>query len=378
MSGLIFYNSYDIFCNPKNDRLMREIPGGLAFSSFFWIFSRNISAFDRTGVIKSPMNTELMPHMKLPVYDPSFGMSFTEVVDKRANEVMDAARSSNRKLAVMYSGGIDSTLILCSLLKNFSEAEIKERVVVLLSDYSVKENETFFYKFVSKKFNCVSSFRFPYFLGHPDYITITGENADQLFGSQANDQFAAFTSYESLFEPVEQHEENIIEWFRGRVSDERKQYAEPIHNLFKKMNAAAPIKIDNVYNYFWWINFSIKWQSVYVRILPFTQNKDTLKIGDNYTTFFYTDDFQQWAMNNTDKFVAPEPGPGSIKMPSKKYILDVNGDVEYMKKPKVGSLTKIVKQKEMSTTVDIDMNFRHGWPTPDMINIDNDFAEMMK
>lgn len=378
MSGLIFYNSYDIFCNKKNIEKLKQIPGGLAFSSFFYVFSQNITAIDRTGIIKGPMKTELLPHLRLPQYDSSFSKTYEEIVDERAIEVLNLAKVSNRKLAVMYSGGIDSTLILCSFLRNFTDEDIKNWVVVLLSDHSVKENENFFYNYVVKKFNCASSFRYPYFLGNNDYIMLTGENADQLFGSQANDSFASLYTYDALHDSIKDREGDVIDFFTKRVSKGRKKYAEPLYRVLKKMNDAAPIELNTVYNFFWWINFSIKWQSVYARILPFSQYPETLKLQDNYTTFFYTDDFQQWAMNNTDKFFGPEPGPGSVKIPSKKYIIDVNGDTEYINKPKVGSLTKLVKQKQLATTVDSNMNFRYDWPTEDMFNYDNDFVEMMK
>ena len=58
---------------------------------------------------------------------------------------MNQVKASGKKLAVMYSGGIDSTAIVCSLLKNCSEKDIKENVIVLLSDHSILENQNFHY-----------------------------------------------------------------------------------------------------------------------------------------------------------------------------------------------------------------------------------------
>ena len=44
----------------------------------------------------------------------------------------------------MYSGGIDSTLIMVSLLKVATDKELKENVIVLLTQASIFENESFF------------------------------------------------------------------------------------------------------------------------------------------------------------------------------------------------------------------------------------------
>ena len=161
---------------------MNQVPGGKYFSDYFKIFSYNISAFDRTGVIKGPLKCHTLPISVLPEMRPS--KDFNDICDERARFLMHKAKHTGRKLAIMYSGGVDSTAVLCSLLRNCSDKDIQENVIVLLSHESINENPSFYYNFVIKKFNCVSSFKFPYYLGHDDYIFMSGENADQLFGSQ--------------------------------------------------------------------------------------------------------------------------------------------------------------------------------------------------
>ena len=137
----------------------------------------------------------------------------------------------------------------------------------------------------------------------------------------------------------------------------------------------APIKLENVYQFFWWINFTTKWQSVYVRLLAYTLNKTSLKLEENYTTFYHTEPFQLWALNNTDKFSLNIDNCGKIV--SKKYIFDVNGDKDYMKKPKLGSLTHLAKRKEMVYTIDSNVQFGDEYPTEEYYNYGNDFEKMM-
>jgi hypothetical protein len=371
MSSLIFYNSYNIFNDSTNKDKLKSVPGGEAFSSYFQLFSKNISAIDRTGTINIPLKTEILDFLKMPEYR-KYDKSFDEICDDKARELLN--RLGNRKLAVMYSGGVDSTLILCSLIKNATKEELK-RVVVLLSNESIGENPNFYYNYIIKNFECVSSYRFPYFLGDDNYLFVSGENADQLFGSQVNDSFTKENPYTDLFKTMNEAEGQIMDYFNIKLDASNKKYAEPMMLIFKKMVDAAPIELNNVYKFFWWINFVTKWQSVYVRILPYSMNKTTLKLEENYTTFYCSEDFQLWSMNNTDKF--SEIDSAGKRIP-KQYIVDVNGDKEYLNKPKFGSLAHLVKRKEFVYTMDSDMKFGKEYPTEEYYNYGNDFEKMMK
>ena len=89
---------------------------------------------------------------------------------------------------------------------------------------------------------CVSTFRFPYFLGNDDYVLISGENADQLFGSQVADQYLTLFPQSDLFKPVESVSGNFIQWLNVRIGNI--ELAEKWFNLFDKQRKSAPIKIN--------------------------------------------------------------------------------------------------------------------------------------
>lgn len=377
MNDIIFYSSYNIFCNSYNKDKLDEMPGGGNFSSFFNVFNQNISVMDRTETVKIPLKCELLPWLKLPKYE-KFTKSFSEIMDERAVQVFKQAVESNRKLAVMYSGGVDSTAILCALLKNIPEKDLKDNVVVLLSELSIMENPNFYHSHIIKKFKCISSFRFPYFLGNDEYLLINGENADQLFGSQVTGFFTLDRDFKDVFKPVRTMRGELIDWMRTRIEKDwvvyksnDKDYSEKLFNHLEQIVAAAPIELDDIYRFFWWINFTTKWQSVYVRLLPFSQNPKTIKLEENYTTFYYPKDFQLWSMNNTDKFV--KDTALSSKYIAKEYICEYNKDWDYMNKPKIGSLSSVFKQKNIPTYITRDMEYHYGYPSADKFNRENDF-----
>ena len=369
MSNIIFYNSYEIFVNPKNKSKLDSIPGGQNFSDYYKIFSYNISSHDRTGVIQGSIKTEALPICVMPELRPCPDLN--QIIDERALFLMHKAKHTGRKLAIMYSGGVDSTVVLAAFVKNFSDKDIRENIVVLLSHDSISENPNFYYDYVIKKFNCISTFKFPYYLGHDDYIFLSGENADQLFGSQVADQYITMFPRTDLFKPVEDISGNFIEWLNIRIGN--KTLAEKWCNLFDKHRKSAPIKINTFYEMLWWINFTCKWQSVYVRMLGYCKNPNTLKLEENYTSFFVSEDFQLWSLNNSDILL------NNIDMPYKyhlkKYVIGVTKDESFMTKPKVGSLANAVRQKLAPMTIDSNMNFNYDYPDGTMFNMDNSFVD---
>jgi hypothetical protein len=356
--------------NKKYANDLQNVPGGQNFSDYFRIFSQNISAIDRTNILKFPLKTKVLPFMRLPKMI-EFNKSFGDICDERAEFLMHRVKHDGRKLAVMYSGGIDSTAILCSLLKNCSKEDLKNHVVVLLSHVSINENPNFYYDHVVKYFECVSSYRFPLFLGNDDYMFISGENADQLFGSQVVGEYSKMYSYSDMKKPIGEVKDRIINWMGTKVKSRKD--AEYWFDRLKQIVDAAPIPIDTAYKFFWWVNFTTKWQSVYVRILAFAQNQDNIKLEDNYTTFFSTTDFQLWALNNSDTIMADVPSMS--KSIAKQYILDYNGDESYLLKPKIGSLGKLARQKSIPMTISNDMIYDYNYPGDNLYNYDNDFMK---
>ena len=372
---ILYYNSYDIFNNSTYSKDLANIPGGVEFSTIFKMFSQNITFSDRTDTIKIPLKMHTPNFLRLPEFNTFTGKSFDQICDERARSLLDHALASNRKIAVMYSGGVDSTLILCAFLKVAKPEELKQ-IIVLLSEKSVLENPNFYRDYVIKHFQCESSYKFPAYMGNDKILFVTGENADQLFGSQVAGNFAMFTSHEGLLAPLSEMENKLIEFFEltSPIWQKNCKYVEPTYRLLKKLIDCAPIKIDTVYKFLWWINFTMKWQSVYVRIMPYAWNRSGIKIEENYTTFYSPADFQLWSMHNSDSLIGDTPT--SSKPVQKAYILDVNGDESYLKKPKVGSLASMVTRKENSFFIDSNMQYHSNFPSEEYYNYDNDFKDL--
>jgi hypothetical protein len=97
-----------------------------------------------------------------------------------------------------------------------------------------------------------------------------------------------------------------------------------------------------------------------------------LVLEENYTSFYCTDEFQLWSLNNTDKFIKNDFN--TIKYIAKEYIFNYNKDESYLKKPKIGSLFRLMQRKEMVYSIDENLIVNLEYPNQEHYNYDNDFV----
>jgi hypothetical protein len=387
---LIFYNSIDLFDRYSStvyDKLSREVEGIDLFSNMFNVFAANMTLHDRTGTITTPVRTKLLPFLQLPEYC-KIDKSFEQICEERAKELLEHSIKSNRKIVIMYSGGIDSTLIIVTFLKLCTREQLRNNFVILMNDGSICENRNFYYNYIQKYMQVDVSYKFPFYVGHPNYIVVTGEGNDQLFGSAVSRIYMVDKGTEKLFSQIDYDEirtfitRKMLSNLTKNKQEDVLRYekdGERICKILKSVIDKAPIEIDTAYKYFWWINFTLKWQSVYVRILSFVDGirRNTLRPEDNFFMFFSSNDFQLWAMNNPNNLI--KDTWNTYKYPCKQIIYDFNKDSEYFReKVKMGSLAKIVIQKKSVYGIDSNLQFYEEFPGLEFFNSDNTFAEYAK
>lgn len=372
--NLLFYNSVDLF-HPERSNLYSkysaEVPGFDLFQNMFKIFAANLSMVDRTGQITTPLNVQLAPHCAMPEYDANFSEDFDQLCVERARWFLDYAQSTGRKLAILYSGGIDSSLVLVSFMRAGTPEELKNHIVVFLSEVSIYENPSLYHNHILKKFKLESSYGFQNYLGNDQYVIITGEGNDQLFGSAVMHRVTQ--KYTDNVLTMYPQRDMIVEIVDASVNNQA--HSEKIVDIFNKNISASPIEIPTVSHYFWWLNFTLKWQSVYMRLIGYTlpRYRSSIKPEINYFTFFHVPKFQQWVMKNPDKLIGDTWL--SYKWKCKEIIYDYNPDADYRdRKAKFGSLIRVVSTKHITKCFDADMNF-YDLDYPDGIwNPNNDFV----
>jgi hypothetical protein len=110
--------------------------------------------------------------------------------------------------------------------------------------------------------------------------------------------------------------------------------------LARPVLEAAPVPIGSLFDALWWLNFTLKWQDVHVRMVA-TRGADAPRLFSSLRHFFRTDPFQQWAMRHTpgrpvDRWI-------DYKLPAKTYVREFTGDERYFRqKTKEDSLRNVL------------------------------------
>jgi len=278
-----------------------------------------------------------VPGFSMPSYDPSFDTSWAEVTDQRC--VWLRKNKFDKRWIVAWSGGIDSTGILTSIIKNLPRADF-ENIVVACNKSSIWENPRFFFDFIKPNFTTVDSQKIIDLqtLNGANYI-IDGEPADQLFSGGISQTM--IISKGSLY--LEKHMINegelLIKYIAespGKVGHPPPglKFAEWLYHALINNIKSTNLPIETFHDALWWSYFNFSWVSIKLRMLQ-SGNYGTLKNAgiyfDNMIHWFDSDHYQLWAMKNNVLGMKYGHTVGEYKYQAKKYIFDFDKNRYYFK-----------------------------------------------
>jgi hypothetical protein len=311
--------------------------------SIYKFMNLNLDLVDRCDTIKTPYRFH--NYFSVPIIPNSFNKTYKEICIERASQILSHAQNINKPIVILYSGGIDSTAIVVSFLLATSDTS---NITIAMNAASIQENPNFYYSHIRGKFNLIPSERTLDLLTG-DYVMVSGEFNDQLFGTDALKLF----TFDQLYEPYS--ESNIVPFFE-RVGMETRQSKIWFSLFHNHVQSNGRCEIKDVKDFFWWMCFTFKWQSIYFRILSRTTRRDLINkefLDTYYHHFYNTEDFQCWSMMNPNKKIVKDWR--GYKITTKELILEYTQDQEYFEnKIKIGSLSGIFKQRSVPQAVVIN------------------------
>jgi hypothetical protein len=312
------------------------------------LINSNVTLIDRCNKIVMPYDFKNVCPM--PTDLSSFNKSYKEVAVERAQQLIAHSKTINKPILILYSGGIDSTLVVISFLLATQDTS---NIHIALNLSSIQENPRFYYNHIRGKFKLVPSEQMLDLLTG-EYLFVGGEFNDQTFGSDIYKQVINYSNFSLLMEPYS--EQNIVPFFEfvGMSPEGARYWYSLLDSQIKSTNLC---EVKLVKDFFWWLNFCFKWQSVYYRIVSRSNNKDLLSeqfLDTYYQQFFNTDDFQRWSMLNPDKKIVDSWT--SYKITAKQMIFEYTKDQDYFdNKTKLGSLAGIFRQRTVPDALDADL-----------------------
>jgi len=301
---------------------------------------------------------QIPPGFEMPAYDPTFNRTFSDVSDERAREIAHLIRTKNHKFAVMYSGGIDSTVIMAALIKNLTPEEIKN-VSVCANVHSMIENPMFWKKFVYGKFEILDSSALKYDdLIERGFRPITADEGDCIFGTMSFLDLQQ--NYEYYLEQLSYNSQQNLRHLKDKMTDGDVHYSvfkdilikhwsipsnpdlgKDWYDKFEKNIQTSTVPIRSVHDWYWWILFNIKWVSCAIRIPVYLNDRLDcgVVINDYSINWFNTVAYQQWSMVNNNNGQKITYTASTYKMAAREYIYDLDkNDWYFFFKLKLGSL----------------------------------------
>ena len=323
---------------------------------------RAILTVSRLNYRPEPFSFTLMAERIADVKGQSLDLS--EVCEKRACDLLSQFRDSGLTgLNVMWSGGIDSTLAILSLLRYWPK-EDQKAIGIVLTQESIAEYPKLWYGTLRHRIKkiCHGADK-PYDQFMDDALLVTGELGDQCFGSDIINEVITMVGLDSLW--AEDYRDTMIRKITVQTGD--KALAGRFISLFEPIVKEAPVPIRNAIDFLWWYNFSQKWQYVKYRCSIFS-SQDRVERNCQRTHHFYdSEDFQRWAIEHHEENFPKDWQ--SYKDPAKKLIVSWTGDQAYMTKVKLQSLSAMMDYHDPAVGMTDDYRYvdslddfgREGW-----------------
>ena len=305
----------------------------------YWNFIRDhIYGIDdlraRSGSFTTPWAAHIDTLFTPPplVYIPD---RLSDLLDNRAIELNNIAKESNKKLILMWSGGIDSTSVVSAFIKNLSKQDLKNILICLSSD-SILENTNFYLSHISPNFEYISYYDIEVsdaFLA--DNILVHGDPGDCIYGPSLA-MYKNLISDGRHLQPWRNNLPNIINEINAvnlntNIPDGFANWY--VDKITTNLLEVGPEGVDSVSDWWWWHYFNFKWEFSVSR--PFFNMRSNLKSSINHdnflfyvgNTFFNTPKFQQWSYSNLKTHVGNTMQDHKIQ--AKKYIFELDNNEEY-------------------------------------------------
>ena len=341
-----------------------------AGGKFFIDIARRVNPsrfISRNGEWSLPWKQTLIPGFEMPAYDPAFNLSFEEVTDNRALEIKKRV-NAGEQFAVMYSGGIDSTVVLTSLIKNLTVQELTS-ITICASAESIIENPTYWKNFIHNKFKLIDSKTVKYDdLIEQNLTPITADEGDCIFGTLMG--LTLYNNFDYYLDSLSPNTKNRLKNLKYKVSSEDVHYSIFEDLIIKHLSVngnpdfgkllyekyhwniqTSSVPVHSLHDFFWWLIFNVKYLNCSVRgAIYFNDRIDCKTAIYRIFNWFNGKDYQLWSMVNNNNGQKIHNTLSTYKYAARNYIYSLDKNEYYRDfKLKLESLFTIVNKQDVAS-----------------------------
>jgi len=323
----------------------------------------------RIGKFEDPWKSKVHPLYAAPPLK-FIKDSLADIADNRAIQLINNAKSTGRDIAVMWSGGIDSTVMLTSILKNISDSD-QELLTVFLTTHSISDNPDFYFKFLSsnKKIQIKNAATLRVDNSFLDKtLLLTGDPGDGVFGPSSS-MYSWFSECKKHLEPWRDHLKTIMQLLEPNI--ERDMLVQPgIGEWFTNIvtqnleESGYADHVSSVTDWYWWTYFNYKWSSLCSYPLHNSIMGEQHKgiTHDNHkfyaeNIFYHTTQWQLWSYSNLKELVGPDVFK-THKLKAREYIYEFDKNFQYFSRKRKTSTPPPNMKLQKSSLIGHDENWK--------------------
>jgi len=221
---------------------------------------------------------------------------FDIVLDSVAEKFCHLVFQTRRTPYIMWSGGIDSTSILVSLLK-LTNKELQERLVIVCNQASINENPYFYHHYIKDRLCTVDTDRFVVTPDNYDKILyVNGDCAEMIFGSTHPHNLARQGQLDLINHPWQDHA--LLSRSMLTTNQDALEFG---LDMIKESIKYSPVPIETIHDFLWWHYFNFKIiDSLPRTIIAVADQLNDLQTAefwkDSYHVFYMRPEMQIWSM----------------------------------------------------------------------------------
>lgn len=351
---MISYFNHLSLKNPTVQQLIIDTCGVDILSKLINCNKFNIAhspMYSRKGINTQPFKNQSMnvSGIAMPDYNPDYNVSWDEITDQCCVNLRNT--HFDRPWTVLWSGGIDSTVIVSAIIKNLAPADF-DNITIVCTSSSIWENPHFYFDYIKPNFKVGNSVELvTNEFDSQNTYTIDGTYADQLFGCLGGYLDTLYQNWDLLHTDIIKNKDAAIDFIVSLTDD--KKFAEWYYHALVTNADSVGVPITTIYDMMWWSGFSFAWTSIRFGILNWGKWKH-LKNGkncvDRHMRWYNNDNYQQWAMNPSNVHDKLGANTSELKLAAKKYIYSLDNNNHYFKfKTKMPSIDML------------DRHWPNGW-----------------
>ena len=318
MASSLIYQS--IKYRPAEDfhpehKLWQAVWDGDALHEAFMPTNRSVPS--DWGMITLPRDA--FPDISIP-----YKTSFQETTDSRAQELAQHVDRKDLPIIVSWSGGIDSTLILAALVKNWPKY-LLDRVRIKMNRASYFENPWFFDKIIAPL-----GFQIQHQLHKwNNCFVFTGNCADSLWVQADIIELETLWPGSSQWSMIER-KDDLLRWYQKKSSQDD---ALGVYDMIIESSQQAKVELHTFEDFYWWLNFNFVYTGQLYKYLGiYATDRDRIDLDawhDQHIGWYHNDAYQSWSVWNRSNGTKIDRSVRSYKWPAKQYIYDLDGNHWY-------------------------------------------------